>query len=163
MKTSNIIWFLFEEKKAFHETYHKNTIYCAIKLNKCSLVRYLWKIIAIILHSRFVHHMSIKHETTLKRLNHEKRRRYGGRGGIQLPLERLPDSSVSSLIRAGNSGRTSGHQKLVPTSPWIDSCPIWWLNSEGWLSTLCCWEAAVHILDKSMKKMDVKVMMIIEG
>ena len=41
-----------------------------------------------------------------------------------------------------------------------------WLNgksqnvAKGWLSTLCCWEAAVHTLDLSWKKMDVKLMMM---
>ena len=32
--------------------------------------------------------------------------------------------------------------------------------AEGWLSTLCCWEAAVHTLDYSWKKMDVMLMMM---
>ena len=32
--------------------------------------------------------------------------------------------------------------------------------AKGWLSTLCCWEAAVHTLDYSWKKMDVKLMMM---
>ena len=27
------------------------------------------------------------------------------------------------------SGRTSGHQKLVATFPWIDNCLMWWLGS----------------------------------
>ena len=41
-----------------------------------------------------------------------------------------------------------------------------WLNersqnvAKGWLSTWCCWEAAVHILDWSWKKVDVKLMMM---
>ena len=41
-----------------------------------------------------------------------------------------------------------------------------WVSSDchaylkGWLSTLCCWEAAVHALDLSWKKMDVKLMMM---
>ena len=41
-----------------------------------------------------------------------------------------------------------------------------WLNersqnvAKGWLSTLCCWEAAVHTLDWSWKKVDVKLMMM---
>ena len=44
--------------------------------------------------------------------------------GIQLPLKRLSDSSVSFFIRAGwrQEEHRSGHQKLVPTFPWIDSC-----------------------------------------
>ena len=47
--------------------------------------------------------------------------KYGG--GIQLLLKRLLDSSVSSLIRIWlMSERTSGHQKLIPTFPWIDNC-----------------------------------------
>ena len=33
--------------------------------------------------------------------------------------------------------------------------------TKGWLSTLCCWEAAVHTHDQSWKKMDVKMMMMI--
>ena len=40
-------------------------------------------------------------------------------------LNRLPDSSVSSLIQAASkltSGRTSSHQKLVSTFSWIDNC-----------------------------------------
>ena len=28
--------------------------------------------------------------------------------------------------------------------------------AKGWLSTKCCWEAAVHTLDLSWKKIDVK-------
>ena len=32
---------------------------------------------------------------------------------------------------------------------------------KGWLSTLCCWEAAVHIVDYSRNKMDVKLMLMI--
>ena len=41
-----------------------------------------------------------------------------------------------------------------------------WLNgksqnvAKGWLSIYCCWEAAVHTLDLSWKKMDVKLMMM---
>ena len=39
------------------------------------------------------------------------------------------------------------------------------LNAKGWLSTLCCWEAAVHTLGfhilEKMDKMDVKMMMMI--
>ena len=43
-----------------------------------------------------------------------------------------------------------------------------WLNkksqngsvAKGWLSTLSCWEAAVHTHDQSWKKMDVKMMMM---
>ena len=32
--------------------------------------------------------------------------------------------------------------------------------AEGRLSTLCCWEAAVHTFDESWKNMDVKLMMM---
>ena len=32
--------------------------------------------------------------------------------------------------------------------------------AEGWLSTLCCWEAAVHTLDLSWKKMSIIKRMI---
>ena len=64
------------------------------------------------------------------------------------------------------------------TFPGIDSCLMvtkWdflemeaslWLNgrsqnvAKGCLSTECCWEAAVHTLDLSWKKMDVKLMMM---
>ena len=41
---------------------------------------------------------------------------------VQLPLKRLPDSSVSSLIPAGLCRRASHPQKLAPTFPGIDSC-----------------------------------------
>ena len=77
------------------------------------------------------------------------------------------------------SGRTPGHQKLVPTFPYIDCLMVteWdflgmeaslWLNkksqngsvTKGWLSTLCCWEEVVaHTLNISWKKIDVKMMM----
>ena len=40
------------------------------------------------------------------------------------PLKRIPDSNVSSLIPTGLCGRASHHQKLVPTFPGIDSCPM---------------------------------------
>ena len=43
-------------------------------------------------------------------------------------------------------GRAFRHQKLAPTFPWIDSC-LKLLLTRGWLSTLCCYEAAVHTLD----------------
>ena len=41
-----------------------------------------------------------------------------------------------------------------------------WLNkrsqnvAKGWLSTWCCWEAAIHTLDWSWKKVDIKLMMM---
>ena len=41
-----------------------------------------------------------------------------------------------------------------------------WLNgrsqdvAKGWLSTKCCWEAAVHTLDLSWRRLDVKLMMM---
>ena len=43
-----------------------------------------------------------------------------------------------------------------------------WLNKKSWngsvakewLSTLCCWEAAVYTHDLSWKKMDIKLMMM---
>ena len=34
------------------------------------------------------------------------------------------------------------------------------LNAQGWLSTLCCWEAAIHTLAKSWKKINIKMMMM---
>ena len=42
---------------------------------------------------------------------------------MQLLLKRLPDSSISSLIRAGwcQEGHRSGHHELVPIFPWIDN------------------------------------------
>ena len=87
-----------------------------------------------------------------------------------MEVKRLPDSSVSSLIWAGwrqERQLPSGQQKLVPTFLVLDNCLMvteWdflemeasqWLNdksrkesvAKGWLSTLCCWEAAVHTLD----------------
>ena len=88
------------------------------------------------------------------------------------------NSSVSSLIPTGWCRRASHHQKLAPTFPGIDSCLMvterdflemeasLWLNersqnvARGWLSTYCCWEAAVHTLDWSWKKVDVKLMMM---
>ena len=70
------------------------------------------------------------------------------RGGIPLPLKRLSDSSVSSLT----SGRTSGHQNLIPTFPWIDNCLKVTKRLRLWLPNLRCWEEAVHTLDKSWKK-----------
>ena len=46
----------------------------------------------------------------------------------------------------------------------IDNClEVTKLLKVGWLSTLCCWEAAVHTLeclDYSLKNMDVKLMMM---
>ena len=77
--------------------------------------------------------------------------------GCQIP--------ASSLIRAGwcQEERTSGHQNLVsvfihlkPNIPRDRQLPPWWLNAKGWLSTLCCLEAAVHTIDWSWKKMPVK-------
>ena len=32
--------------------------------------------------------------------------------------------------------------------------------AKSWMSTSCCWEAAVRILDQSWRKMDVKLMMM---
>ena len=32
--------------------------------------------------------------------------------------------------------------------------------TKGLFFTLCCWEAAVYAIDKSWKKMDVKIMMM---
>ena len=48
------------------------------------------------------------------------------------------------------SGITSGHQNLVSIFQRIDNC----------LKVKCSWEAAVHSLDWSWKKMDVKMMMM---
>ena len=98
---------------------------------------------------------------------------------IQLPLKR---SSRFQRLCPNPSwlvwGRASRYQKLAPTFSGIDSCLMvtkrdflemeasLWLNwksqnvAKGWLSTLCCWEAAVHTLDLSWKKMDVKLMMM---
>ena len=90
----------------------------------------------------------------------------GTEAEIQLPPKSFLDSSVSSPIPAGwcEEG-ASCHQKLAPTFSWIDNClmvtkqdflkmdALLWLNKKilsvarGWLSTLCCWEAAVHTLD----------------
>ena len=76
-------------------------------------------------------------------------------------------------------GRASHHKILAPTFPRIDNCLIMieqdflemeaslWLNEKSWVSLkvdclpLCCWEAAVHTLDWSWKKMDVKLMMML--
>ena len=38
----------------------------------------------------------------------------GSEAGIQLPLMRLPDSSVFSLMQTGWCGRASHHQNLAP-------------------------------------------------
>ena len=38
-------------------------------------------------------------------------------------------------------------KKLSPTFLWMPYGALWWLSVKGWLSTLCCWEAAVHALD----------------
>ena len=42
--------------------------------------------------------------------------------GIQLPLKRFARSRVSSLIRAGWSGRTSIHPTTKYSFPWKDNC-----------------------------------------
>ena len=103
----------------------------------------------------------------------------GTEAEIQLPLKR---SSRFQRLFPNPSwlvwGRASRHQKLAPTFPGIDSCLMvtkrdflemeasLWLNgksqnvAKGWLPTKCCWEAAVHTLDLSWKKMDVKLMMM---
>ena len=105
--------------------------------------------------------------------------RWGMEVEIQLPLKR---SSIFQHLFPNPSwlvwGRASHHQKLAPIFPGIDSYLMvtkrdflkmeasLWLNgksqnvAKGWLSTLCCWEAAVHTLDLSWKKMDVKLMMM---
>ena len=46
--------------------------------------------------------------------------RYGG--GIQLPLKRLPNQASLPLSELVWSGRTSDHQKLAPTFPWLYKC-----------------------------------------
>ena len=72
--------------------------------------------------------------------------RYEGR--IQLLLKRLPDSKrLFPNLSWLTSGRTSGHQNLVSIFPGIDKTTALRLNTQGWLSTLCCWEAAIHTLD----------------
>ena len=81
------------------------------------------------------------------------------------------------------SSRTSGHQKLVPKFSWVDNCLMvtkqdflemeasQWLNkksqnrssiAKGWSYTLCCWEAAVRILDSFWKNVDVEMMMMMK-
>ena len=67
------------------------------------------------------------------------------------------------------SGRTSSHQKLVSTFPWIDNSTGFSCNRNvnmtkreisKWKCHLYYWEAAVQTLDKSWKRMDVKIMMM---
>ena len=80
---------------------------------------------------------------------------YGG--GLQLLLKRLPDSSISSLIRAG------WHQEGYPPYPVTKNSNIpidrqlpFDDVAEGWLSTLCCWEAAIHTLTNLRLKWTLK-------
>ena len=63
-----------------------------------------------------------KYEIHSNMLQHFHRACIGYGGGIQLPLKRFPDSSVSSLILTGWRGRTSRHQKLapLPVDGWIN-------------------------------------------
>ena len=98
-------------------------------------------------------------------------------------MKRLPDSSVSSLIQAGRceEGHPATKNSLQHSHGyWIDNCLMATkrdffemeaslsLNersqnesvAKSWLSILCCWEAAVHTLDQSWKKMDIELMTI---
>ena len=80
--------------------------------------------------------------------------------------EEVARSSFSSLTRAGLVRKDIQPPKLVPPFPWIDNCLMVTISdflkngsqgligkfrigsvAQGWLFTMCCWEAAAHTID----------------
>ena len=88
-----------------------------------NLVRMFWKIVGIVFHI-----------ANLNVTRYYLSYRYRGR--TQLPLKRLPDSSIFSLIQAG--WRQEGHpvtKNLFPYSHGYITA-LWGLNAIAWLSCL---------------------------